>query len=88
MAKQISIAAVVAVCIFTDDTSAATVWAGRVRQHSGHSDRSQAATLRTPKVTVTNSAKHVRHDDHERKRKLFVTHLIPDVYTIRVEAAG
>src|SRR5258707_4780594 len=90
MAKQISIAAVVAVCISLMTLAPQPVWGQAVYGSiQGTVTDPQGATVTNAKVTVTNQRKGTSDTTTTNESGNYsVTHLIPDVYTIRVEAPG
>jgi outer membrane receptor protein involved in Fe transport len=90
MAKHISIAAIVVTCLcllsFTvPSAEAQAVYGGII----GTVTDPQGAAVPNAKVTVTNESKANRESTTSNESGNYsVTHLIPDVYTVRVEAAG
>ena len=90
MAKQISIAAVVAIGIFLV-TLAPQPAHGQAVYGSilGTVTDPQGAAVANAKVTVTNQRKGTSDTTTTNESGNYsVTHLIPDVYTVRVESSG
>src|SRR3981189_529573 len=90
MAKQISIAAVVAVCISLMTLAPQPVWGQAVYGSIiGTVTDPQGAAGANAKVTVTNQRKGTSDTTTTNESGNYsVTHLIPDVYTVRVEGSG
>src|SRR3981189_855032 len=90
MAKQISIAAVVAVCISLMTLAPQPVWGQAVYGSIiGTVTDPQGAAGANAKVTVTNQRKGTSDTPTTNDSGNYsVTHLIPDVYTVRAEGAG
>src|SRR6267143_2757239 len=90
MAKQISIAAVVAVCISLMTLAPQPVWGQAVYGSIiGTVTDPQGAAVANAKVTVTNQRKGTSDTTTSNESGNYsVTHLIPDIYTVRAEGAG
>ena len=90
MAKQISIAAVVAICISLMTLTPQPVWGQAVYGSIiGTVTDPQGAAVANAKVTVTNQRKGTSDTTTTNADGNYsVTHLIPDVYTLRAEGAG
>jgi hypothetical protein len=90
MAKQISIAAVVAICISLMTLTPQPVWGQAVYGSIiGTVTDPQGAAVANAKVTVTNQRKGTSDTTTTNGDGNYsVTHLIPDVYTVRAEGAG
>src|ERR1700704_1021 len=90
MAKQISIAAVVAVCISLMTLAPQPVWGQAVYGSIiGTVTDPQGAAVANAKVTVTNQRKGTSDTTTSNADGNYsVTHLIPDIYTVRAEGAG
>src|SRR5258707_7868534 len=90
MAKQISIAAVVAVCISLMTLAPQAVWGQDVYGSIiGTVTDPQGAAVANAKVTVTNQRKGTSDTTTTNESGNYsVTHLIPDIYTVRVESSG
>src|SRR5712664_1350488 len=90
MAKQISIAAVVVVCISLMTLTPQPVWGQAVYGSIiGTVTDPQGAAVANAKVTVTNQRKNTSDTTTSNESGNYsVTHLIPDVYTVRVESSG
>jgi hypothetical protein len=90
MAKQISIAAVVAICISLITLTPQPVWGQAVYGSIiGTVTDPQGAAVANAKVTVTNQRKNTSDTTTTNESGNYsVTHLIPDVYTVRVESSG
>src|SRR5258705_10079279 len=90
MAKQISIAAVVAVCISLMTLAPQPVWGQAVYGSIiGTVTDPQGAAVANAKVTVTDQRKGTSDTTTSNADGNYsVTHLIPDVYTVKVEAPG
>src|SRR6266566_7745292 len=90
MAKQISIAAVVAICISLMTLTAQPLWGQAVYGSIlGTVTDPQGAAVANAKVTVTDQRKGTSDTTTTNDSGNYsVTHLIPDVYTVRVEAPG
>jgi Carboxypeptidase regulatory-like domain/TonB dependent receptor len=90
MAKHISIAAIVVTCLcllsFTvPSAEAQAVYGGII----GTVTDPQGAAVANAKVTVTNQSKGTSDETTTNADGNYsVTHLIPDVYSVRVEASG
>ncbi|HYK51568.1 MAG TPA: carboxypeptidase-like regulatory domain-containing protein, partial [Terriglobales bacterium] len=90
MAKQISIAAVVAICISLMTLTPQPVWGQAVYGSIlGTVTDPQGAAVANAKVTVTNQRKGTSDTTTTNADGNYsVTHLIPDIYTVRAEGAG
>src|SRR5258708_10700950 len=90
MAKQISIAAMLMVCVCLVTLTAQPVWAQAVYGSIiGTVTDPQGAAVANAKVTVTDQRKNTSDTTTTNDSGNYsVTHLIPDVYTVRVEAPG
>src|SRR6202790_4789087 len=90
MAKQLSIAAMLTICICLVTLTAQPVW-GQAEYGSiiGTVTDPQGAGVANAKVTVTDQRKGTSDSTTTNDSGNYsVTHLIPDVYTVRVEAPG
>jgi hypothetical protein len=90
MAKQISIAAVVAICISLMTLAPQPVWGQAVYGSIlGTVTDPQGAAVANAKVIVTNQRKGTSDTTTTNESGNYsVTHLIPDIYTVRAEGAG
>ena len=90
MAKQISIAVVVAICISLMTLTPQPVWGQAVYGSIlGTVTDPQGAAVANAKVTVTNQRKGTSDTTTTNGDGNYsVTHLIPDIYTVRAEGAG
>ncbi len=90
MAKQISIAAMVTICVCLVTLTAQPVWGQAVYGSIlGTVTDPQGAAVANAKVTVTNQRKGTTDTTTSNDSGNYsVTHLIPDVYTVRIEAPG
>jgi len=90
MAKQISIAAMLTICICLVTLTAQPVWGQAVYGSIiGTVTDPQGAAVANAKVTVTDQRKGTSDTTTSNESGNYsVTHLIPDVYTVRVEAPG
>src|SRR5258705_1203022 len=90
MAKQISIAAVVAVCISLMTLAPQPVWGQAVYGSIlGTVTDPQGAAVANAKVTVTDQRKGTSDTTTTNADGNYsATHLIPDIYTVRAEGAG
>src|SRR5229473_3416351 len=90
MAKQLSIAAMLTICVCLVTLTAQPVWGQAVYGSIiGTVTDPQGAAVANAKVTVTNQRKGTTDTTTSNDSGNYsVTHLIPDVYTVRVEAPG
>jgi len=90
MAKQLSIAAMLTICICLATLTAQPVWGQAVYGSIiGTVTDPQGAAVANAKVTVTDQRKGTSDSTTTNDSGNYsVTHLIPDVYTVRVEAPG
>src|ERR1700719_398809 len=90
MAKQLSIAAILTICISLVTLTAQPVWGQAVYGSIiGTVTDPQGAAVANAKVTVTDQRKGTTDTTTTNDSGNYsVTHLIPDVYTVRVEAPG
>jgi len=90
MAKQLSIAAMLTVCICLVTLTAQPAWGQAVYGSIlGTVTDPQGAAVANAKVTVTDQRKGTSDTTTTNDSGNYsVTHLIPDVYTVRVEAPG
>src|ERR1700686_1881901 len=90
MAKQLSIAAMLTICICLVTLTAQPAWGQAVYGSIiGTVTDPQGAAVANAKVTVTDQRKGTSDTTTTNDSGNFsVTHLIPDVYTVRVEAPG
>src|SRR6266849_8199608 len=90
MAKQISIAAMLTICICLVTLTAQPGWGQAVYGSIlGTVTDPQGAAVANAKVTVTDQRKGTTDTTTTNDSGNYsVTHLIPDVYTVRVEAPG
>jgi hypothetical protein len=90
MAKQLSIAAMLTICICLVTLTAQPVWGQAVYGSIiGTVTDPQGAAVANAKVTVTDQRKGTSDTTTSNESGNYsVTHLIPDVYTVRVEAPG
>src|SRR5712692_585921 len=90
MAKQISIAAMLTICVCLATLTPQPVWGQAVYGGViGTVTDPQGAVVANAKVTVTNQRKGTSDTTTTNESGYFsVTHLIPDVYTAKVEAPG
>jgi hypothetical protein len=90
MAKQISIAAMLMICICLVTLTAQPVWGQAVYGSIiGTVTDPQGAAVANAKVTVTNQRKGTTDTTTSNESGNYsVTHLIPDTYTVRIEAPG
>ena len=90
MAKQISIAAMLTICICLVTLTAQPVWGQAVYGSIiGTVTDPQGAAVANAKVTVTNQRKGTADTTTSNDSGNYsVTHLIPDTYTVRIEAPG
>src|SRR4030081_1962024 len=90
MAKQLSMAAMLTICIFLVTLTAQPVWGQAVYGSIlGTVTDPQGAAVANAKVTVTNQRKGTSDTTTTNGDGNYsVTHLIPDIYTVRAEGAG
>src|SRR6202165_2626826 len=90
MAKQLSIAAMLTICICLATLTAQPVWGQAVYGSIlGTVTDPQGAAVANAKVTVLDQRKGTSDTTTTNDSGNYsVTHLIPDVYTVRVEAPG
>src|SRR5258707_10435723 len=90
MAKQISIAAMLTICICLVTLTAQPVLGQAVYGSIiGTATDPQGAAVANAKVTVTNQRKGTTDSATTNESGNYsVTHLIPDVYTVRIESKG
>src|SRR6266446_5583862 len=90
MAKQISIAAMLTICICLVTLTAQPVLGQAVYGSIiGTVTDPQGAAVANAKVTVTNQRKGTTDTTTTNESGNYsVTHLIPDIYTVRIEAPG
>src|ERR1700686_4099542 len=90
MAKQLSIAAMLTICICLVTLTAQPAWGQAVYGSIiGTVTDPQGAAVANAKVTVTDQRKGTSDTTTTNDSGNYsVTHLIPDVYTVRVEAPG
>src|SRR5580704_6504400 len=90
MAKQLSIAAMLTICICLVTLTAQPVWGQAVYGSIiGTVTDPQGAAVANAKVTITDQRKGTSDTTTTNDSGNYsVTHLIPDVYTVRVEAPG
>jgi Carboxypeptidase regulatory-like domain/TonB dependent receptor len=90
MAKQLSIAAMLTICICLVTLTAQPVWGQAVYGSIlGTVTDPQGAAVANAKVTVLDQSKGTSDTTTTNESGNYsVTHLIPDVYTVRVEAPG
>src|SRR3984893_2083880 len=90
MAKQLSIAAILTICICLVTLTAQPVWGQAVYGSIiGTVTDPQGAAVANAKVTVTDQRKGTSDTTTTNDSGNYaVTHLIPDVYTVRVESPG
>src|SRR5213080_4934254 len=90
MAKQISIAAVVVICISLMTLTPQPVWGQAVYGSIlGTVTDPQGAAVSGAKVTITNQNKGTTQQTTTNDSGNYtVTHLIPDTYSVKVEAQG
>src|SRR5467141_1739559 len=90
MAKQLSIAAMLTICVCLVTLTAQPVWGQAVYGSIiGTRTDPQGAAVANAKVTVTDQRKGTSDTTTTNDSGNYsVTHLIPDVYTVRVEAPG
>ncbi|HUE52936.1 MAG TPA: TonB-dependent receptor [Terriglobales bacterium] len=90
MAKQISIAAMLMICVCLVTLTAQPVWGQAVYGSIiGTVTDPQGAAVANAKVTVLDQRKGTSDTTTSNDSGNYsVTHLIPDVYTVRVEAPG
>src|SRR6266852_9532580 len=90
MAKQISIAAIIAICVCLVTLAPQPVWGQAVYGSIlGTVTDPQGAAVAKAKVTVTDQRKGTTDTTTTNDSGNYsVTHLIPDIYTVRVESAG
>jgi hypothetical protein len=90
MAKQLSMAAMLTICICLVTLTAQPVWGQAVYGSIiGTITDPQGAAVANAKVTVTDQRKGTSDTTTTNDSGNYsVTHLIPDVYTVRVEAPG
>ncbi len=90
MAKQLSIAAMLTICICLVTLTAQPVWGQAVYGSIiGTVTDPQGAAVANAKVTVLDQRKGTSETTTTNESGNYsVTHLIPDVYTVRVEAPG
>src|SRR6266446_5787956 len=90
MAKQLSIAAMLTISICLVTLTAQPVWGQAVYGSIiGTVTDPQGAAVANAKVTVTNQRKGTSDTTTSNADGNYsVTHLIPDVYTVRVESQG
>ncbi len=90
MAKQLSIAAMLTICICLVTLTAQPVWGQAVYGSIiGTVTDPQGAAVANAKVTVTDQRKGTSDKTTTNDSGNYsVTHLIPDVYTVRVEGPG
>src|SRR6266403_244343 len=90
MAKQLSMAAMLTICICLVTLTAQPVWGQAVYGSIiGTVTDPQGAAVANAKVTVTDQRKGTTDTTTSNDSGNYsVTHLIPDVYTVRIEAPG
>src|ERR1700688_5154274 len=90
MAKQLSIAAMLTICICLVTLTAQPVWGQAVYGSIiGTITDPQGAAVANAKVTITDQRKGTSDTTTTNDSGNYsVTHLIPDVYTVRVESPG
>src|ERR1700719_3851474 len=90
MAKQLSIAAMLTICVCLVTLTAQPAWGQAVYGSIiGTITDPQGAAVANAKVTVTDQRKGTSDTTTTNDSGNYsVTHLIPDVYTVRVEGPG
>src|SRR6266852_278330 len=90
MAKQLSIAAMLTICVCLVTLMAQPVWGQAVYGSIlGTVTDPQGAAVVNAKVTVTNQNKGLTQETTTNECGNYtVTHLIPDKYSVKVEAQG
>src|SRR5467141_33700 len=90
MAKQISMAAMLVICVCLVTLTAQPVWGQAVYGSIiGTVTDPQGAAVANAKVTVTNQRKGTTDTTTSNDSGNYsVTHLIPDTYSVRIEAPG